>query len=278
MDEFELIERCFNARTARRRGTVLGIGDDAALLDTGGLPLANARATARFAGRDDAGEVARRAFGIAFIRLAAQAVTPRWATLGLTLEAGGSDWVERFAAATAAVCEACGVELVGGDTTRGPGRATVFALGTGNAIAREPAPGAGGAPPHEPTPEAGSAPPNESVPEAGSALPRELVQGAGGVPSPGLAPARGAEFAVRLSLDVSTHSPEHVLADIVSTCAALAARGAEIRCGESPEAGGPGDAGRTLDVVVRTDAQGLRSLRSVAGRRRISTTSLDDSG
>ena len=290
MDEFELIERCFRARTARRRGTVLGIGDDAALLDTGGLPLANARATTRFADRDDAGEVARRAFGAAFIRLAAQAVTPRWATLGLTLEAGGSDWVERFAAATAAVCEACGVELVGGDTTRGPGRATVFALGTGSALAREsapgaggapphePAPGAGGAPPHEPAPEAGSAPPNESVPEAGSALPRELVQGAGGIPSPGLAPARGAEFPVRLSLDASTNSPEHALADIVSTCVALAARGAEVRCGDSPEAGKPGDAGRTLDVVVRTDAQGLHSLRSVADRRRISTTSLDDSG
>ena len=278
MDEFELITHCFRARTARRRGTVLGIGDDAALLDTGGLPLANARATTRFAGRDDAGEVAHRAFGAAFIRLAAQAVTPRWATLGLTLEAGESDWVERFAAATAAACEACGVELIGGDTTRGPGRATVFALGTESALAREPTPKAGGAPPRGSGPGAGNALPNESAPGAGSALPHELVPGAGGVPSPGPAPARGAESAVRLSLDASANSPEHALADIVSTCAALAARGAEIRCGESPEVGEPGDAGRTLDVVVRTDAQGLRSLRSVAGRRRISTTSLDDGG
>ena len=266
MDEFELIARCFHTRTARRRGTVLGIGDDAALLDTGGLPLANARATARFAGGDDAGGIARRAFGTAFIRLAARAVTPRWATLGLTLEAGESDWVERFAAAAAAACEACGVELIGGDTTRGPGRATVFALGTGNALARELAPGAGSAPPRGSGAGAGSVLPNESAPGTGSALPR------------GLAPARGAEFAVRLSLDASTHSPEHALADIVSTCAALAARGAEIRCGESAEAGEPGDAGRTLDVVARTDAQGLHSLQSVAGRWRISTTSPDDSG
>ena len=131
MDEFELITRCFRARTARRRGTVLGIGDDAALLDTGGLPLAHARATAPYAADGaDAGAVALGVFGAAFIRLAAQAVTPRWATLGLTLEAGEPDRVERFAAATAAICEACGVELIGGDTTRGPGRATVFALGT----------------------------------------------------------------------------------------------------------------------------------------------------
>ena len=278
MDEFQLIARCFRARTARRHGTVLGIGDDAALLDTGGLPLANARATTRFAGRDDAGGIARRAFGAAFIRLAAQAVTPRWATLGLTFEAGEPDWVERFAAATAAACEACGVELIGGDTTRGPGRATVFALGTGSALARELAPGAGSAPPRGSAPGAGSALPNEPAPGTGSALPTESVPGAGGALPRGLAPARGAEFAVRLSLDASTYSPEHALADIVSTCAALAARGTEIRCGESAEAGEPGDAGRTLDVVARTDAQGLRSLQSVAGRWRISTTSPDDSG
>ena len=254
MDEFELITRCFRARTARRPGTVLGIGDDAALLDTGGLPLAHARATAPFTGGDDPDGIARRAFGIAFIRLAAQAVTPRWATLGLTLEASESDWVESFAAAAAAICEACGVELIGGDTTRGPGRAIVFALGTGSAL------------PYESAPETGSALPHESAPGVGDALPR------------GFAPVRDTEFAVRLSLDASTNSPEHALADIVSTCAALAARGAEIRCGETPEAGEPGDAGRTLDIVARTDADGLRSLRAVAGRRRISTTSLDDSG
>ena len=124
------------------------------------------------------GEVARRAFGAAFIRLAAQAVTPRWATLGLTLEAGDPDWAERFAAATAAVCEACGVELIGGDTTRGPGRATVFALGTGSALARESAPGAGGAPPRGSGAGAGGILPNESAPGTGSALPNESAPGA----------------------------------------------------------------------------------------------------
>ena len=231
MDEFELITRCFRARTIRRRGTVLGIGDDAALLDTGGLPLAHARATAPFAGSDTGALTAGRAFGAAFIRLAAQAATPRWATLGLTLEAGDPDWVEGFAAATAATCEACGVELIGGDTTRGPGRATVFALGTGSALPREPA------------------------------------------------PARGAEIAVRLPLEASTNAPmnapERALADVVATCAALAARGTEIRCGESPEAG---DIGSTLEVVARTDAEGLRSLRAVAERWRLSTTNLGESG
>ena len=110
---------------------MLGIGDDAALLDTGALSLVHARATVALAARDDAAGAARRVFAAAFLRLAAQAVPPRWATLGLTLKAGDVDRAESFSAAAAAVCDACAVELIGGDTTRGPGRATVFALGAG---------------------------------------------------------------------------------------------------------------------------------------------------
>ena len=104
-----------------RSGTVLGIGDDAALLDTGGLPLAHAVATVRFSARDDARAVACRVFGAAFIRLAARAVTPRWATLGITLPSSDLDWIEPFSDIASALCDACAVELIGGDTTRGPG-------------------------------------------------------------------------------------------------------------------------------------------------------------
>ena len=140
VDEFELIERCFRARATRHLGTVLGIGDDAALLDTAGRPLVNARATMSLSGSVDAGAAARQVFGAALIRLAARAVTPRWATLGITLEAAHPDWMESFSAAAAATSDACGVELIGGDTTRGPGRATVFTLGTKAALPRRTAP------------------------------------------------------------------------------------------------------------------------------------------
>ena len=136
MDEFELIRHCFRARAVQRPGTVLGIGDDAALLDTGARSLVHARATVAIAARDDAAGAARRVFAAAFLRLAAQAVTPRWATLGLTLKTGDADRAESFSAAVAAVCDACAVELIGGDTTRGPGRATVFALGAGSLLSR----------------------------------------------------------------------------------------------------------------------------------------------
>ena len=130
MDEFELIGRCFRDRATRRPDTVLGIGDDSALLDAGGLPLVRAWATVPFSSADDGAGISRYALAAAFIRLAARAATPRWVTLALTLEADAHVLLDPFAVAAAAVCDACGVELIGGDTTRGPGRATVFASGT----------------------------------------------------------------------------------------------------------------------------------------------------
>ena len=154
VDEFELIGRCFRERATRRPDTVLGIGDDCALLDAGGLPLVRAWATVPFSSVDDGTGTARYAFTAAFIRLAARAATPRWATLALTLEADADALIEPFAVAAAAVCHACGVELIGGDTTRGPGRATVFASGTGGAHARR-----------------GAAPPSATAAEARLALP-----------------------------------------------------------------------------------------------------------
>ena len=198
---------------------MLGIGDDAALLDTGARSLTHARATVALAARDDAAGAARRVFAAAFLRLAAQAVTPRWATLGLTLKAGDAGRAESFSVAVAAVCDACAVELIGGDTTRGPGRATVFALGTGSALSRR-------------------------------AVSRPLV----------------AEVEARWPL-VPARASEHAIAGLVSLCTDLAARGARIRCDESA---GTGDdpLRATLELVVRTDADGMDALRDAAGRLR----------
>ncbi len=140
MDEFELIERCFRDRAIRRPGTVLGIGDDAAVLDPDGLPLIRAWATVPLPTGDEGAATARHVFGAAFIRLAARAARPRWATLALTLEAAAPAQTESFAIAAASLCDACGVELVGGDTTRGPGRATVFASGPEDQRRRRDAP------------------------------------------------------------------------------------------------------------------------------------------
>ena len=215
VDEFELIRRCFRDRATRHPGTVLGIGDDAALLDTGGVPLVHARATVPFSNQDDGARTARRVFAVAFVRLAAQAVTPRWATLGLTLDRDDPDRIESFAAAAAGVSGACGVDLIGGDTTRGPGRATVFALGSANA------------------------------------LPRRIM-------SP--TPTGTVEARVPLATD---RAPMHAIADLVSVCTDLAARGADLRCDDPGSTSDNFRAGAVV-LVARTNPAGLDALRGVA--------------
>ena len=255
VDEFELIARCFRDRTPRRPDTVLGIGDDAALLDTGGLPLVHAGATAAFPAHGDAAGVARHVFGTALLRLAARAATPRWATLALTLEAADPDWLERFSTAAAAVCEASRVELAGGDTTRGPGRATVFALGAGAALPRRP----------EPRPRAAAIGVRLSLTTADTAEP-SIVD----TPEPATA-----------------GTPEQAIADLVSMCADLAGRGTEIRwCDVSDAGDGAGqgardDTGgdtRALELIALTDHGGLEALHAIANRHRLEITPFEADG
>jgi thiamine-monophosphate kinase len=46
--------------------------------------------------------------------------TPRWATLAIALPGADETWLEKFSAGFFALAQQYGVELVGGDTTRGP--------------------------------------------------------------------------------------------------------------------------------------------------------------
>jgi thiamine-monophosphate kinase len=55
---------------------------------------------------------------------------PRWVTLSLVLPEADESWLERFARGFFELAERYGVELIGGDTTRGPRAVSVTALGT----------------------------------------------------------------------------------------------------------------------------------------------------
>jgi thiamine-monophosphate kinase len=52
--------------------------------------------------------------------MAAMGATPCWATLAIALPDADEAWLERFSAGFFALADQYGVELVGGDTTRGP--------------------------------------------------------------------------------------------------------------------------------------------------------------
>lgn len=122
LGEFELIRRYF---THEPRGALLGVGDDAALVrPRAGLDLAIAADMLiegrHFLPRADAVRLGHKALAVNLSDMAAMGAKPRWATLALALPRADPEWLEGFARGFMALARAEGVDLIGGDTTRGP--------------------------------------------------------------------------------------------------------------------------------------------------------------
>jgi thiamine-monophosphate kinase len=136
LGEFELIRRFFVRSDSARRGSgvLLGIGDDAALLDLPkGADLAVSVDTIvagrHFPAGADARSIGHRALAVNLSDMAAMGAMPAWATLALTMPSADSEWLEKFAAGFWCLADAHSVALVGGDTTRGPLTVSVQILG-----------------------------------------------------------------------------------------------------------------------------------------------------
>lgn len=133
MDEFELIERYFAPLGRAADGVAIGIGDDAAVIDPTGAPLAVAVDTlvsgVHFPRDTPAADVGYRVVAVNLSDLAAMGAEPRYATLALTLPSTDEAWLAAFARGFSEACVEHGVALVGGDTTRGPLTVTVQLIG-----------------------------------------------------------------------------------------------------------------------------------------------------
>ena len=147
LGEFELIRRFFVRAdsAARDPNVLLGIGDDAALLNLPqGADLVVAVDTIvagrHFPDGTDARSIGHRALAVNLSDMAAMGAMPAWATLALTMPSADSDWLEKFAAGLLDLADAHSVALVGGDTTRGPLTVSVQILGSvphGSALRRD---------------------------------------------------------------------------------------------------------------------------------------------
>ena len=133
MNEFELIERFFS-RPPRSKSVALGVGDDAALLvPTSGCELVVSvdmlvEGRHFFAGADPE-RLGHKTLAVNLSDMAAMGATPRWALLAGALPESDAEWLGAFARGFYALAEAHDVELVGGDTTRGPRNLCVTILG-----------------------------------------------------------------------------------------------------------------------------------------------------
>lgn len=144
MSEFELIRRYFAHLGAERADVALGVGDDCALLNIpAGQTLAVSLDTL-VSGVHFFPDVAPEALGykslaVGLSDLAAMGADPAWATLALTLPAADETWLRAFAAGFGQLASAHGLQLIGGDTTRGPLSVSIQVHGlipTGAAIRR----------------------------------------------------------------------------------------------------------------------------------------------
>ncbi len=131
VSEFDIIRRYFTRPVKR---AVLGVGDDCALI----APEADALLAVstdmlveghHFLAGADAVKLGHKALAVNLSDLAAMGAAPRYATLALSLPDVDEIWLEQFARGFFRLADAFGLELIGGDTTRGPRTISVTVMG-----------------------------------------------------------------------------------------------------------------------------------------------------
>jgi thiamine-monophosphate kinase len=140
--EFALIDKYFARATP---SAILGPGDDCALLQpTPGKQLAITTdmlvAGTHFLPDTNPQNLGWKALAVNLSDLAAMGATPRWALLAGSLPAVDEPWIAKFAEGFFACAGEYGVDVVGGDTTRGPLNLCITALGEcepGRALRRD---------------------------------------------------------------------------------------------------------------------------------------------
>ena len=140
--EFDLIDRYFARSTPQ---AVLGPGDDCALLaPSPGMELVITTdmlvSGTHFLPDTDPFQLGWKTLAVNVSDLAAMGARPRWALLAGSLPAADESWIAAFAEGFFACANRYAVDLIGGDTTRGPLNLCVTALGevpSGGALRRD---------------------------------------------------------------------------------------------------------------------------------------------
>jgi thiamine-monophosphate kinase len=134
ISEFDLIQRFFNQEKPLRSDVILGIGDDAALLQpphgqqivvtTDTLVLGK-----HFSDNTSPRDIGHRSLAVNLSDLAAMGAEPAWILLALTLPVVDEAWLQQFSQGFFSLMQSFHCQLVGGNLTCGPLSITVQALG-----------------------------------------------------------------------------------------------------------------------------------------------------
>ena len=143
--EFNLIEKYFVARQHPRKDVVLAAGDDCALVKApNDLAIAISTDTlvagTHFLSDANPAWVAHKALASNISDLVAMGATPAWVSLALTMPEVNEAWLEPFCNAFFELADYYGIQLIGGDTTKGPLSITLTVHGlvdANNALRRD---------------------------------------------------------------------------------------------------------------------------------------------
>lgn len=122
LSEFALIDRFFRRPT---RHTALGVGDDGAIVrPSPGMEMVVSTdmlvAGTHFLPDADPENLGWKALAVNVSDMAAMGANPRWALLAAALPAATESWISRFATGFFACADEFNVDVIGGDTTKGP--------------------------------------------------------------------------------------------------------------------------------------------------------------
>jgi thiamine-monophosphate kinase len=134
MTEFELICRFFAVQPLHRDDVIVGIGDDAAVLKVpNGHQLVVTTDTlvagVHFLPDADPQALGHKALAVNLSDLAAMGAEPAWFLLSLTLPEVDTSWLQGFSTGLHDLARQYRIQLVGGNTARGPLAITITAHG-----------------------------------------------------------------------------------------------------------------------------------------------------
>ncbi len=134
MNEFTLIEHYFKRRTKIRGDVLLGIGDDCALLkppsdQTLVTSMDTLVSGVHFPTHTSVKDIGYKSLAVSLSDLAAMGAEPAWVMLALTMPEENETWLADFCDGFFELCDHYGLQLVGGDTTRGPLSITTQVMG-----------------------------------------------------------------------------------------------------------------------------------------------------
>lgn len=133
-DEFSLIEHFFSNTGKSRFSVELSQGDDAAVVDVpDGMQAVMSIDTlisgVHFPQRTSAADIAYKALAVNLSDLAAMAAIPAWYLLSISLPEFDELWLNEFSSSLKQLSNQYQIELIGGDTCRGPLSITVQITG-----------------------------------------------------------------------------------------------------------------------------------------------------